>query len=324
MRPLLPAAKDFIKEFLSYIEINSIKSDQALTRETSDISARLQNIDKFQGENPDILNFINFDPNDTYTSDIKISENSASFVSLKKLPFTNLTDATFEYEQNDQYAIINKTSFLFNTDNSNGENLSEKKVIEIKVTQNPDLFAVKVFDISDSKIKIAGDVLYNSGAELEFNQLDDYKNTLSISIPNKDLAAIVLNVDVNNQGDFDFIPLPVALKPSDAFEIFYQGSSVSLNSDEASVKEISKVLPTSRNSIIGAQSNLKLDNLNEALISIDKTVSSNEKINFSLKENASKNHSKSFDDVTNMAILSSNLYFLMMSRCVLCREIAKS
>ena len=298
-------AKDFIKEFLSYIEINSIKSDQALTRETSDISARLQNIDKFQGENPDILNFINSDPNDTYTSDVKISENSASFVSLKKLPFTNLTDATFEYEQNDQYAIINKTSFLFNTDNSNGENLSEKKVIEIKVTQNPDLFAVKVFDISDSKIKIAGDVLYNSGAELEFNQPDDYKNTLSISIPNKDMAAIVLSVDVNNQGDFDFIPLPVALKPSDAFEIFYQGSSVGLNSDETSVKEISKVLPTSKNSIIGPQSNLKVDNLNEALISIDKTVSSNEKINFSLKENASKNHSKSFDDVTNMAILSS-------------------
>ena len=69
------AAKDFIKEFLSYIEINSIKSDQALTGETSDISARLQNIDKFQGEIPDMLNFINFDPNDTYTSDIKISEN---------------------------------------------------------------------------------------------------------------------------------------------------------------------------------------------------------------------------------------------------------
>ena len=65
-------AKDFIKEFLSYIEINSIKSDQALTRETSDISARLQNLDKFQGENPDILNFINSDPNDTYTSDVKI------------------------------------------------------------------------------------------------------------------------------------------------------------------------------------------------------------------------------------------------------------
>ncbi len=298
-------AKDFIKEFLSYVEINSIKSDQALTRETSDISARLQNIDKIQGENPDILNFINSDPNDTYTSDVKISENSASFVSLKKLPFTNLTNAIFEYEQNDQYAIINKTSFLFNTDNSNGENLSEKKVIEVKVTQNPDLFAVKVFDISDSKIKIASDVLYNSGAELEFNQPDDYKNTLSISIPNKDMAAIVLSVDVNNQGDFDFIPLPVALKPSDAFEIFYQGSSVGLNSDEASVKEISKVLPTSKNNMIGPQSNLKVDNLTEALISIDKTVSSNEKINFSLKENASKNHSKSFDDVTNMAILSS-------------------
>ena len=128
-------AKDFIKEFLSYIEINSIKSDQALTRETGDISTRLQNFDKFQGENPDMLNFINSDPKDTYTSDVKISENSASFVSLKKLPFTNLTDASFEYEQNDQQAIINNTSFLFNTDNSNGENLSEKKVIEIKVTK---------------------------------------------------------------------------------------------------------------------------------------------------------------------------------------------
>ena len=78
-------AKDFIKELLSYMEINSIKSDQALTRETSDIIARVQTIDTFQGENPDMLNFINFDTSDTYTSDIKISENSASFVSIKKL-----------------------------------------------------------------------------------------------------------------------------------------------------------------------------------------------------------------------------------------------
>ena len=305
------AAKEFIKELLSYMEINSIKFDQALTRETSDISARLQNIDTFQGENPDMLNFISFDPNDTYTSDLKISENSASFVSLKKLPFTNLTNATFLYEQNDQHENINKTSILFNTEISNGENLSEKKVIEIKVTQNPDLFAVKVFDISSSKIKVAGDVLYNSDAELGINQLDDYKNTLSISIPDKDLAAIVLNVDVNNQGDFNFIPLPVALKPSDAFEVFYQRPSViSINADETSFKEISKVLPSSRNSILGAQSNLKVDNLNEALISIDKTLSSNEKINFSLKENASTNHSKSFGDVTNMEPLPSKSLFL--------------
>ena len=304
------AAKDFIKELLSYLEINSIKSDQALTRETSDISAREQTIDIFQGENPDILNFITFAPDDTYTTDIKISEKSASIASLKKLPFTNLTNAAFLYEQNDQFENINKTSFLFNTDISNGDSLSEKKVIEIKVTQNPDLFAVKVFDISTSKIKLAGDVLYHSGAEVGINQLDDEKNTLSISIPNKDLAAIVLNVDVDNQGDFDFIPLPVALKPSDAFENFYQRSSVSTNSDETSIKEISKVLPTSRNSIIGAQPNLKLDNLNEALISIDKTISTNEKINFSLKENFSKNHPKSFDDATNMALLSSKSLFL--------------
>ena len=89
------AAKDFIKELLSYMEINSIKSDQALTRETSDIIARVQTIDTFQGENPDMLNFINFDTNDNYTSDVKISENSASFLLLKKLPFSNLTDATF-------------------------------------------------------------------------------------------------------------------------------------------------------------------------------------------------------------------------------------
>ena len=81
--------RDFIKELLLYTEVNSIKSDQALTRETSDISAGLQNIDVFQEENPDMFNFIKFDSNDTYTSDIKISEKSASFVSLKKLPFTD-------------------------------------------------------------------------------------------------------------------------------------------------------------------------------------------------------------------------------------------
>ena len=101
------------------------------------------------------------------------------------------------------------------------------------------MFAVKVFDISDSKIKIAGDVLYNSGAELEFNQPDDYKNTLSISIPNKDMAAIVLSVDVNNQG-FRLYSFAGCFETVRCFEIFYPGSSVGLNSDEASVKEIPK------------------------------------------------------------------------------------
>ena len=303
------AAKDFIKEFLSYLEINRIKSDQALTGETSDISARVQTIDIFQGENPDILNFITFAFDDTYTSDIKISEKSASIASLKKLPFANLTNAAFLYDQNDHLENINKTSFLFNTDISNGDSLSEKKVIEVKVTQNPDLFAVKVFDISDSKIKLIGDVFYHSGAELGISQLDGDKNTLSISIPNKDLAAIVLNVDVDNQGDFDFIPLSVALKPSDAFEIFYQQSSVSTNVGETSIKEISQVLSTSSR-IIGVQPNLKLDNSDEALIFIDKTISTSEKINFPLKENSLKNHSKIFDDATNMAPLSSKSLFL--------------
>ena len=129
------AAKDFIKELLSYMEINSIKSDQTLTRETSDISARVQTIDRFQGENPNILNFITFAADDTYTSEIKISEKSASIASLKKLPFTNLTNAAFQYEQNDQFENINKTSILVNTDISNEDSLSEKKVIEIKVTK---------------------------------------------------------------------------------------------------------------------------------------------------------------------------------------------
>ncbi len=304
------AAKDFIKELLSYLEIKSIKSDQALTGETSDISARVQTIDIFKGENPDVFNFISFAPDDTYTSDIQISEKSASIASLKKLPFTNLTNAAFLFDQNDQLENINKTSFLFNTDISNGDSLSEKKVIEIKVTQNPDLFAVKVFDISNSKIKLTGDVFYHSGAELGINYLDGDKNTLSISIPNKDLAAIVLNVDVDNQGDFDFIPLPVALKPSDVFEIFYQQSSASTNVDETSIKEISQVLSTSRNKITGAQPNLKLDNSDEALISIDKTISTSEKINFPLKENSLKNDSKIFDDATNMAPLSSKSLFL--------------
>ena len=304
------AAKDFVKELLSYLEINRIKSDKASTREPIDISARMQTIDKFQGENSDILNFFSLAPKDTYTSNLQILDKSASITSLKKLPFKNLSNATFLYEQNDQLENINKTSFLFNTDISNGDNLSEKKVIEIKVTQNPDLFAVKVFDISNNKIKLATDVFYHSGAEVGINQLDGEKNTLNISIPNKDLAAIVLNVDVDNQGDFDFSPLPVTLNPSDAFKTVYQRSSLSTDADETNIKEISKVLSNSRNSITGVQPNLKLDNLNDALISIDKTIATNDKINFSLKENSANNHFKSFDDSTDMAALSSKSLFL--------------
>ena len=77
---------------------------------------------------------------------------------LKKLPFTNLTNAVFSYEKNDEIENFNKLSFLFNSDFTKEENLSEKKAIELKVTQSPNAISVKIFDISNDKIKLAGDV----------------------------------------------------------------------------------------------------------------------------------------------------------------------
>ena len=301
--------KDFITELSAYMEINGIRSDKALDLQTSDIYSRIQSINMFVKENPEVLSFLGFVSNGKNASDVGISEHSDSTLSLKKLPFQNLTNAPFLYEQNDELKNNNKTSFLFNTDISNEESLTEKKAIEIKVTQSPDLFSIKVFDISNSKIKMASEIIDGSSTELGVNQLD-HQNTLSISIPNKDLAFIVLNVDVDNLGKSDFIPLPIALKPSDAFQKFYEGSSGNINSNETGVTEILKVSPTWKSTMMGADMKLTSDNLNEVLPSVDKTMSTNEKIDISFKDSFLKGNSKSLEDSVNTSLLSSKFSVL--------------
>ena len=301
--------KDFITELSAYMEINGIRSDKALDLETSDINSRIQSINTFVKENPEVLSFLGFVSNGKNASDVGISEHSDSTLSLKKLPFQNLTNAPFLYEQNDELKNNNKTSFLFNTDISNEASLTEKKAIEIKVTQSPDLFSIKVFDISNNKIKMASEIIDASSTELGVTQLD-HQNTLSISIPNKDLAFIVLNVDVDNLGKSDFIPLPIALKPSDAFQKFYEGSSGNINSNETGVTEILKVSPTWKSTMMGADIKLTSDNLNEVLPSVDKTMSTNEKIDISFKDSFLKGNSKSLEDSVNTSLLSSKFSVL--------------
>ncbi|MFL2766020.1 MAG: flagellar hook-length control protein FliK [Paracoccaceae bacterium] len=301
--------KDFITELLTYIEMNGIRSDNALDLAPTDISARIQSIDTFLKENPEALSFLGLVSNGNNASDVEISKHSDSISSLKKLPFQNLTNAPFFYEQNDGLKNINKTTFLFNSDISNEGSLTEKRAIEIKVTQSPDLFSIKVFDISNNKIKIAGDIIDGSSTELGVNQLD-HQNTLSISTPNKDLAFIVLNVDVNNLGKSDFIPLPIALKPSDAFQKFYEESSGNINSNETEFTEILKVPPTYKNTMVGAEIKLASDNLNEVLPLIGKTISTNEKINISFKDNFLTGNSKSLENAMHTSLLSSNFSVL--------------
>ncbi len=301
--------KDFITELSAYMEINGIRSDKALDLQTSEIYSRIQSINMFVKENPEVLSFLGFVSNGKNASDVGISEHSDSTLSLKKLPFQNLTNAPFLYEQNDELKNNNKTSFLFNTDISNEASLTEKKAIEIKVTQSPDLFSIKVFDISNNKIKMASEIIDGSSTELGVNQLD-HQNTLSISIPNKDLAFIVLNVDVDNLGKSDFSPLPIALKPSDAFQKFYEGSSGNNNSNETGVTEILKVSPTWKSTMMGADIKLTSDNLNEVLPSVDKTMSTNEKIDISFKDSFLKGNSKSLEDSVNTSLLSSKFSVL--------------
>ena len=156
---------------------------------------------------------------------------------------------------------------------------------------------------------MASEIIDGSSTELGVNQLD-HQNTLSISIPNKDLAFIVLNVDVDNLGKSDFIPLPIALKPSDAFQKFYEGSSGNINSNETGVTEILKVLPTWKNTMMGADIKLTSDNLNEVLPSVDKTMSTNEKIDISFKDSFLKGNSKSLEDSVNTSLLSSKFSVL--------------
>ena len=296
--------KNFIKELSEYIKANNLNSDQSLGLEVSDISARMQNMKMLEKESPSLVDFANFDPDNIYTSDIKILEHSEELVSLKKLPFTKLTNAVFSYEKNDEIENLNRLSFLFNSDFTNEENLSEKKAIELKVTQTPNAISVKIFDISNDKIKLAGDVKDYSDPETGVKPLG-YKNVLNISIPSKDLAFIVLKVDVNNQGKLDFMPLPISLKPAEAFQQLYETPSTVSNTNAIGITEISKIFPSSINSLKGIDTAIKFDFFNVDVPTVDRSILINGKIDISNGDNVSKGSFKNVDDFMHLSEIST-------------------
>ena len=296
--------QNFIKELSEYIEANKLNSDERFNLEVSDISARMQSITMLDRESPSLLNSANFDLQNIYTSDTKILEISEEFASLKKLPFTNLTNAVFSYEKNDQNENFNHISFLFNSDFTKEENLPEKKAIELKVIQSPTSISVKVFDISKNKIKIASDVIDYSNDDPQVERIKS-NNVLNINIPNEDLAFIVLKVDVTDQGKFDFMPLPISMKPSDNFQQIYQTPSVKSNASTISFTEISKFFPTSKNSVKGTDAAVKLELFNGDVPSFDRSISVNGKIDVSAGDNFLKTNSKSVIDLIDLSILSS-------------------
>ena len=296
--------KKFIQELSEYIEVNNFKSDQPFNLKVSDISSRIQNMSILEGESPRVLNFANFDPDDVYTSDTKILEHSEEFASLKKLPFNNLTKVVFSYEKNDQIENPNNLSFLINSDFTTEENLSEKKAIELRVNQTPNSISVKIFDISDDKTKLAGDVINYSGSNSQVYPLG-YKDVVNISIPRNDLAFIVLKVDVNNQGKLDFMPLPISLKPAASFQQFYETPSNVSNANATSITEISKIVPTYINSFEGIDTAVKFDLFNADVLPVDRHILKNGKIDISDGDNFSKTISKNVDDFMQLSVLST-------------------
>ena len=298
------ATKYFIKELSEYIEANNLNSDKPLGIEVSDLSALMQNMNMTEKESPSLVDFANFDPDNIYTSDIKILEYSEELASFKKLPFTKLSNVVFSYEKNDEIENFNKLSFLFNSDFTKEENLSEKKAIELKVTQTPNAISVKIFDISNDKIKLAGDVNDYSSVETPVNPLE-YKNVLNISIPSKDLAFIVLKVDVNNQGKLDYMPLPISLKPAEAFQQLYETPSAVSNANAKGITEISKIFPTSINSFKGIDTAVNFGLLNVDVPAVDKSTLINGKIDISNGDNFSKASSKNVADFMHLSGIST-------------------
>ena len=292
--------KAFVSELSAYVEINNSKSDKLSGLQTLDINAQLQNPDALQRQIPDLINSTSFNIDDAYASNFNNLVSLEPASSFKKFPFKSLSDVAFINEQFDQFESVNKVSFLLNSDISGQENLSEKNAIEIKVIQNPDLFSIKVFDLSNNKMKIASDIIDPSSIEIDLNQLE-HENILNIGIPDKDLAFIVLNVDLNNHGKFDFSPLPINLSPSDTFQKFYEGAAVSTDAEKASLTENSKILATFKNSMLNVDTNINLGSTNEELPSLNRSNSLNLKIEVSLGENLPKINSTSLEEAIQLS-----------------------
>ena len=234
---------------------------------------------------------------------------SKPVTAIKELSFNNKSEGIKLFDPSEQLQNANTINLYFNSDIESEQSLNQKGAIEIKVQQKPDALLVKVFDIDSGVRKVAGEILTNYDNELK-NLPSASKNILNIDASIENRGLIIINVEIDNQGNSNFAPLPIYLnsKTIDQTSADAPSPSVNLKSDISLKIAALKAKPASSLPDNGAT--LNTDSLDQAIKTNDKTLLTTKKIDLSSFENGPKIRSENIGEIIKLSFNSNTSQFL--------------
>ena len=234
---------------------------------------------------------------------------SKPVTAIKELSFNNKSEGIKLFDPSEQLQNANTINLYFNSDIESEQSLNQKGAIEIKVQQKPDALLVKVFDIDSGVRKVAGEILTNYDNELK-NLPSASKNILNIDASIENRGLIIINVEIDNQGNSNFAPLPIYLnsKTIDQTSADAPSPSVNLKSDISLKIAALKAKPASSLPDNGAT--LNTDSLEQAIKTNDKTLLTTKKIDLSSFENGPKIRSENIGEIIKLSFNSNTSQFL--------------
>ena len=302
-------AKEFLHELLTYLKIHSgeFETTNNLSKINLDLSDEI--IDLGDLENFNSQNFTSLIETPAGVASLNDFVKSKPVTAIKELSFNNKSEGIKLFDPSEQLQNANTINLYFNSDIESEQSLNQKGAIEIKVQQKPDALLVKVFDIDSGVRKVAGEILTNYDNELK-NLPSASKNILNIDASIENRGLIIINVEIDNQGNSNFAPLPIYLnsKTIDQTSADAPSPSVNLKSDISLKIAALKAKPASSLPDNGAT--LNTDSLEQAIKTNDKTLLTTKKIDLSSFENGPKIRSENIGEIIKLSFNSNTSQFL--------------
>ncbi len=304
-----PAAKEFLHELLTYLKIHSGELETA-----NDLSKI--NLD-FSDQIIDLGDLENFN-SQNFTSLIETAAGVASLKDfVKSKPATVIMEQSFNaqsegiklFDPSEQLQNAKTINLYFNTDIESEQSLNQKGAIEIKVQQKPEALLVKVFDIDSGVRKVAGEILANYDEGLK-NLPSASKNILNINASIENRGLIIVNVEIDNQGKSNFVPLPIFLNSKTIDQTSADAPSPSANLKPDISLKIAALKAKPASSLPDNGATLNTDSLDQAIKTNDKTLITTKKIDLSSFENGPKIRSENIGEIIKLCFNSNTSQFL--------------
>ncbi len=304
-----PAAKEFLNELLTYLKSHSGELETANNLSKINLDFSDQIIDLGDLENFNSQNFTSLIETPAGVASLNDFVKSKPATVVKEQSFNIKSEGIKLFDPSEQLQNAKTINLYFNTDIEGEQSLNQKGAVEIKVQQKPEALLVKVFEIDSGVRQVAKEILSNYDDELK-NLPSASKNILNIEASIENRGLIIINVEIDDQGKSNFVPLPIYLNSKAIDQTSSDTLSPSPNLKHDISLKIAALKAKPASSLPENDSRPNINNLDEAVKSNDKTLLSTKKIDLSSFENGLKIRSENIGEIIKLSFNSNTSQFL--------------